>query len=106
MAGGRMAFKRENDGRIEAIEKRLGELAACLEGMDKKLDEGMEEFNRIGEMVDKHEKLLLGNGKPGIVTIVDRLEQLGELLKKIAWLLGATLIGAFLLALFNHLIGK
>lgn len=52
-----------------------------------------------------HHHLLQGNGEPrtGLVVRVDRLEQSMASIKKAAWLIASTLIGLFIMGLWNSI---
>jgi len=58
------------------------------------------EFVEIGSKLDRIDSALRGNGKPGINTRLDRLEQDAKRMGKIVWLvLGACITGAVALAI-------
>lgn len=53
-------------------------------------------LERIETSVASINKCLVGNGKPGLLTRVDRLEVWDKTKNKVLWLLGGTTVGGFI----------
>jgi hypothetical protein len=64
------------------------ELHTELQQIQSKLDQLL----ALKPIVERHDNLLFGNGNPGLVTRVDRMEQRAESHK---WLLGLTIVAFF-----------
>jgi len=61
-------------------------------------------LSHIKSILDKLDHHMHGNGKPGLITRVDRLEQSHKLKNAILWLLGSTVVGgvsSYVLHLFG-----
>jgi len=60
------------------------------------------EFAEIGSKLDRIDSALRGNGKPGINTRLDRLEQDAKRISRVVWIVcgaGVTVVGALLVRL-------
>lgn len=63
------------DERLQGVEKQLEVLIQLKETEHESLSKSME---RILALVEKHEKMLFGNGHPGLNVRVDRVEKAEE----------------------------
>lgn len=64
---------------------------------------------RVDEQLEKHEHLLYGNGKEGLITKIDRIEQLVKPVSSIGWrilevLTISIVLGAIILIVQNGLL--
>lgn len=64
----------------------------------------IKKIDKIDDRTSRIEKFLTGNGQPGLITRVDRLEQSGKMLLKLGWFCLTTAIGgaaAYIFAMFK-----
>ena len=58
------------------------------------------EFAKINQKLDRLDMAIRGNGKPGIATRIDRLEQSGQRRSKLGWLIVAAVVGNIVSVVF------
>ena len=57
----------------------------------------------VAEIIDRHDTTLFGNGKPGLVTLVDRLDQRKKLRDSILYLLAGAVLSSFVVYVISLL---
>lgn len=99
-----------SDERLRAVEAKVDTLIAKLDSYAEMRDELVEKFqsyiDEIKEENEKHNHILYGNGKTGLIVTVDRLVQSEKGRQKTFYMAAAAAIGVVVKVAWDVLSGK
>lgn len=84
----------------------LEEINKNVKSMDKVLTKHVVESKSINEKIEDHQKKLYGNGKDGLIIVVDRLDKAKERSNKLTWVILAALIPLLISSIWNNFFVK